>query len=127
MKVFIVAFSTTMVLSVLAATHAADVDQRDVPAFIPAASDHQPPRFLPGVALYLSNRFVTLQVGKTFSFTCKDALADTQTAIANALENGPPGTRAVGLCIPIPTYDPADLAEGAGEQAPPVKSEDNSL
>jgi len=88
-------------------------------ASIPATSDHQPPRYLPAVALYINNRFQAVEVGKTFSFTCKDALDDTSSAIAKAVMNGPPGTKAVGMCIPIPTYDPADLAEGAGQQEPP--------
>lgn len=90
----------------------------DVP-FTPAASDHQPPRFLPAVALYINRRFVKMEVGRLFQITCKDALDDTRTAIAKANENGPPGTLAIGLCIPVPTYDPADLSEGAGQQEPP--------
>jgi hypothetical protein len=115
MRTFAVAYAAIALLAVATypATHA------DEPKFTPAASDHQPPRFLPAVALYINNRFQAVQVGKDFQFTCKAALDDTASAIAKAVENGPPGTKAVGFCIPIPTYDPADLAEGQGQKEPP--------
>lgn len=120
MRTFAVAFAVLLVMSVATA-----VTMADNKPYIPAASDHQPPRFLPGVALYRDKRFMALQVGKTFSFTCKDALKDTQSAIAKAIENGGPNILAIGLCIPVPTYDPRDLTEGQGEQAPPASTEPN--
>lgn len=77
------------------------------PAFTPAASDHMPPRFLPGVAIYdADNMFLSLEVGTTFSYSCHDALEDTKTTIARAVARG---RRLVGLCIPVPTYSVKDL------------------
>lgn len=115
MRTFAPAFAIILAISAVAA--ATDIPATN-PVFVPAASDHQPPRFLPAVALYRDRRFLALQVGKTFSLTCKAALDDTQTAIAKAIENGGPGILAVGLCVPVPTYDPKDLLDGAGEQEP---------
>src|SRR5579859_1790540 len=67
---------------------------------ISAESDHQPPRFLPAVVLYDGNgRFIAIEVGKTFSYTCKDALGDAQSSIEKATAVG---RRLVGLCIPVP-------------------------
>lgn len=75
----------------------------------PVASDHQPPRFLPAVVLYdKDDRFVAIEVGKTFSFTCKGALDDAQGSIERAAAVG---RRLVGLCIPVPTYAAADLLQ----------------
>lgn len=87
----------------------------------PAASDHQPPRFLPAIALYRDDRFVALEVGKTFSYTCKEALADTQLTLERTV---PVGVRAVGMCIPVPTYSAEDLTPAA---APPKPQPDNTL
>lgn len=88
----------------------------------PAASDHQPPRFLPAVVLYdTDNRFQAIEVGKTFSYTCKAALDDAQATIEKATAAG---RRLVGLCIPVPTYSPADLVPAAD---PPKAPADNSL
>lgn len=88
----------------------------------PAASDHQPPRFLPAVVLYdKDNRFIAMEVGKKFSYTCKAALDDAQATIEKATAAG---RRLVGLCIPVPTYSAADLVPAAD---PPKSSTDNSL
>lgn len=98
--------------------HAADVDQRQVPA----ASDHQPPRFLPAVILYdKDNRFIAIEVGKTFAYSCKGALDDAQATIEKATAAG---RRLVGLCVPVPTYSAADLVPAAD---PPKAEPDNSL
>lgn len=91
-------------------------------AATPAASDHQPPRFLPGIVLYdKDDRFMTIQVGTTFSFTCKAALDDAQASIEKATAAG---RRLVGLCIPVPTYSAADLVPASD---PPKAPADNSL
>lgn len=85
--------------------------------FTPSMSDHQPPRFLPGIALYdHDGRFVAFEVGKTFGYSCKEALDDTQATLEHAttLSNH----RAVGLCVPIPTYNAADLVPGAEPAKP---------
>jgi hypothetical protein len=88
----------------------------------PAASDHQPPRFLPAVVLYdKDDRFMVIEVGKTFSYTCKGALDDAQATIAKAAAAG---RRLVGLCVPVPTYNPADLMPAA---EPPKPSADNTV
>lgn len=88
----------------------------------PAASDHQPPRFLPAVVLYdTSDRYIALEVGKTFSYSCKAALDDAQATIEKATAAG---RRLVGLCIPVPTYNPADLIPASD---PPAPTADNSL
>jgi len=115
MRYFAASFAVVLAISAIAAT----AQVTNTP-YTPAASDHQPPRFLPGVALYRDKRFLALQVGKTFSLSCKEALDDTQSAIAKAIENGGPNILAIGLCIPVPTYSPADLLPGAGEQEPPA-------
>lgn len=88
---------------------------------VPAESDHQPPRFLPAVALYRDNRFIGIQVGTTFSYTCRAALDDTKSTLAKAI---PAGAQVVGLCIPIPTYSVLDLTPSADVEKPAV---DNTL
>lgn len=93
--------------------HAAD--DNGAPVTKPAASDHQPPRFLSAVAVYRNNRFAGFSAGKTFFLSCREALEDTQTAVAKGTEKG---LKVIGLCIPIPTYDPADLAEGMAPALP---------
>lgn len=94
----------------------------DSHAAVPAASDHQPPRFLPAVVLYdTDNRFITIEVGKTFAYSCKGALDDAQATIEKATAAG---RRLVGLCIPVPTYSAADLVPAAD---PPKAPADNSL
>lgn len=96
---------------------AIEIDQRQ-----PAASDHQPPRFLPAVVLYdTSDRFIAMEIGKTFSYSCKAALDDAQATIEKATAAG---RRLVGLCIPVPTYNPADLVPTADSPKAPA---DNSL
>lgn len=91
-------------------------------AATPAESDHQPPRFLPGIVLYDSaGHFIALQVGTTFSYTCKGALDDSQASIEKATAAG---RRLIGLCIPVPTYNAADLVPSAD---PPKPSPDNAL
>jgi len=78
-----------------------------VSATEPAVSDHQPPRFLPAVVLYdKDDHFLAIEVGKTFSYSCKAALGDAQGTIEKATAAG---RRLVGLCIPVPTYSAADL------------------
>lgn len=68
------------------------------------------PTFLSAIAMYdADGRFSALAVGKTRFTSCKDALEDTQPALALAAEHGPKGSRAVGLCIPLHTYNVADL------------------
>lgn len=76
-------------------------------AATPAESDHQPPRFLPAVVLYdKDGHFMAIEIGKTFSYTCKGALDDAQGSIEKATSAG---RRLVGLCVPVPTYNAADL------------------
>ena len=88
---------------------------------IPAESDHQPPRFLPAVALYSPDgRFIALEVGKMFSYTCKAALDDARGSIEKATAVG---RRLIGLCIPVPTYNVADLVP----PPEPKKDADNTL
>jgi hypothetical protein len=101
------------------AAHAQD----PTPKFTPAPADHQPPSFLPAIALYtVDGHFVALEVGKTFSFSCKEALADTQTTLAKATTLS--SHKAVGLCIPIPTYNAADLIPS---KEPPKAPADNQV
>lgn len=91
-------------------------------AATPAASDHQPPCFLPAVVLYdTDNRFIALEVGKTFSYACKGALDDAQATIEKATAAG---RRLVGLCIPVPTYSAADLVPA---DDPPKAEPDNAV
>lgn len=91
-------------------------------AATPAASDHQPPRFLPAVVLYdAADHFQAIEVGKTFSYSCRDALKDAQATIEKATAAG---RRLIGLCIPVPTYSPADLVPAADPSKSPT---DNSL
>lgn len=69
-----------------------------------------PPRFLSALVTYdPQQRFVKFIAGRTFFLSCRDALADTQTAIAKAIELAPAGSRTIGLCIPIRTYSDLDL------------------
>lgn len=91
-------------------------------AAVPAASDHQPPRFLPAVVLYdKEDRFIAIEVGKTFSYSCKAALDDAQGTIEKATAAG---RRLVGLCVPVPTYNAADLVPTADAPKP---DKDNTL
>lgn len=88
----------------------------------PAASDHQPPRFLPAIVAYDGDgRYLKLVVGSTFSYTCRGALDDAQASIEKATAAG---RRLVGLCIPVPTYSAVDLVPAAD---PPKPAPDNEL
>jgi hypothetical protein len=69
-----------------------------------------PPTFLSAVSLYDGDgRFVALATGKTRFHSCADALEDTRSALEKALSSGPENARAIGLCIPLHTYNVADL------------------
>lgn len=81
-----------------------------------------PPRYMSAVATYDTHlRFVALLTGKTFFLSCKEALEDTQTAIAKATELAPLGSRAVGMCLPIPTYSYDDLIPQPDDTKPAVE------
>jgi len=69
-----------------------------------------PPTFLSAVATYdTEGRFARLLVGSTRFLNCKDALEDTRGALEKAAEFGPAGSRAVGQCIPLKTFNDQDL------------------
>lgn len=69
-----------------------------------------PPTFLPGVLQYdAQGRYVGAAFGSTRFLTCKEALDDTQSAIAKANEVNPQGWLAIGTCLPIPTRNELDL------------------
>lgn len=71
-----------------------------------------PPMYLSAVVNYDSNRrFTRVVVGSTRFLTCRDALDDTQSALALAAEYAPVGAHAEGICIPLHTYNDADLIQ----------------
>lgn len=67
--------------------------------------------FYSGVALYMNQHPNGLLVSKDRFLSCKEALDDTRSAISRTLVPGeaPEGATAIGVCIPVPIFDPSDL------------------
>lgn len=83
----------------------------------PTPNAGMPPTYLSGVATYAANgRFVKLLMGSTRFLTCRMALDDTETALAKAQEMQPAGARSEGICIPLHTYNYADVSGLNGPQ-----------
>lgn len=79
----------------------------------PAFAQHAlPPTYLSAIVTYDAHgRFVTLVTGSTRFTSCRDALDDTQSALAKHAEYAPKGSRAEGACIPLHTYSAEDLVQ----------------
>lgn len=90
--------------------------------FIPLADAEQsmPPTYLSGVVTYAPDgRFAKLLMGATRFLSCRDALDDTESAIAKAQERQPPGARTEGVCFPLHTYNYDDVTSvKAGPKSP---------
>lgn len=80
-----------------------------------------PPTFLPGVVLYdAEGKFVRAELGSLRFFSCRDALDDTRSAVQKAMLDAPEGARAIGICLPLHTYNVGDLVPAAPTSpAPP--------
>lgn len=79
-----------------------------------------PPTYLSGVVTYAPDgRFAKLLMGATRFLSCRDALDDTESAIAKAQERQPPGARTEGVCFPLHTYNYDDVTSvKAGPKSP---------
>lgn len=65
--------------------------------------------FYAGVATYIDKHPVGLFVSKDRFLSCREALDDTQSALAKIGEDGDGSHSGVGVCIPVPVFDPADM------------------
>lgn len=69
-----------------------------------------PPMYLSGVVAYdTTRRFTQLKTGRTRFLSCREALDDTQSALALAAEYAPAGSHSEGICIPLHVYNETDL------------------